>query len=305
MEREEALAILFSDIRGFTSYTAERGDREAYRLAKTFVGLVEEQVDRHTGQVVKTYGDGVLTAFPAAEQGIRCAAAMQEALSEHNQGHPDETISAGIGGTWGEVIQAEGDLFGNAVNLAARLADYAKGGQVIVSSEVKRLAGGFRYLDLGNRELQGLGEQRLYELIWRSELARLSTKDDRLNLVLTEDNRFVIELSKGVQAELQQVRERLQEKAEKQSGLAKLILGRVERYLAESLPKIIDKALTKAGVGLEHTLDQVEAAFEGDELVLKIEGHRGIRLGKKEIDLPEANEFLARLKALKSVGPSE
>lgn len=305
MEREGALAILFSDIRGFTSYTAERGDREAYRLAKAFVGLVEEQVDRHDGRVIKTYGDGVMTTFPVIRQSVLCSVGMQKALSEHNQAHSEETISAGIGVNWGEPVQAESDLIGHSVNLAKRLADYAKGGQIIVSSEVKELAGEFedlQYLDLGCRELKGLGQQQLYELIWRKEVARLSTKNDQMNLVLTKDNKFVMELSKEVEEKLQRAQEKLREAAEKRKGLSKVILHNVAKHMDKYLPQMIDKALYKAGIGLEHALDQVEATFEGDELTLKIKGHRGIKLSRKDIDIPKALDFIAKLKGLKSGG---
>lgn len=302
MEGEGGLAVLFSDIRGFTSYTAERGDQEAYRLAKAFVGLVQEQVHRHSGRVVKTYGDGVMTTFPAAEQSVLCSVGMQQALSEHNQARPEEAISAGIGLAWGVPIQEEGDLFGHSVNLAKRLADYAKGGQIILSSQVREIAPdleNLRYLDLGDRQLKGVGRQRLYELIWRREVARLSTKDNQMNLVLTQD-KFVMELSKEVQEKLQKAEKELREKAEKQTGLSRFILSNLAKYMDKYVPQMIDKVLYKAGIGLQHAIDQVEAEFEGNELVLKIEGHRSVRLGKKEIDIPEARNFLAKLKGLKA-----
>ncbi len=307
MAAEEGLAVLFSDIRGFASYTAEKGDQEAYRLAKAFVDLVEEQVHRHDGRVVKTYGDGVMTTFPVIQQGVLCSVRMQEELSEHNLAHPEESISAGIGLAWGEPIQEEGDLFGHSVNLAKRLADYAKGGQIIVSSEVReqtRSLENLHYLDLGDRQLKGVGRQRLYELIWRAEVARLSTKGNEMNLVLTQD-KFVMELSKEVQERLQKAEKELREKAEKQTGLAKFILSNVAKYVDKYLPRMIDKALYKAGIGLQHAIDQVEAEFEGNELVLKIEGHRRVRLGKKDIDIPEARNFLAKLQGLKAGGDPE
>jgi len=96
VERVER-TVLFSDIRDFVSLTADRGDREAYRLVRLFVDLVEEQVRKLDGKVVKTYGDGVMNTFPDVKGGLRASIEMQQSLRKYNEANPEDTISAGIG----------------------------------------------------------------------------------------------------------------------------------------------------------------------------------------------------------------
>ena len=136
MSSEGPFAIQFSDLREFTAMTAERGDEEAFRLVRAFVELVEQRVSGHDGRVLKTYGDGVMTSFEDAAHAVECSIEMQDTLcSEYCHGE-EAALSAGIGLTWGKAIRTDDDLFGSSVNLAKRIADVAKGGQIIVSSSV-------------------------------------------------------------------------------------------------------------------------------------------------------------------------
>ncbi|MEW6217866.1 MAG: adenylate/guanylate cyclase domain-containing protein, partial [Candidatus Bipolaricaulota bacterium] len=182
-------AILFADIRGFTSYTRERGDEQAYRLAKAFTLLAERCVEQHGGRVVKTLGDGIMAAFPRALDSVRCAKAAQEEVARRNAEHPADALTSGIGIAWGTPIEEDGDLFGSVVNLAQRLADRARGGQILVSPPVVERTSqeGIRYIHLGSHELKGLAHQEVYELVWRDEVARITTNEGRVSLVLTQD----------------------------------------------------------------------------------------------------------------------
>ncbi|MGC9530422.1 MAG: adenylate/guanylate cyclase domain-containing protein [Candidatus Bipolaricaulaceae bacterium] len=300
--RAQPQAILFSDLRDFTSFTAQRGDAEAFRLARRFVDLTAEAVDRHHGRVVKTYGDGVMTAFSAASHAVLCAAEIQRCLTRRNQGEEGDFLSAGIGLAWGSPICADDDLFGTDVNLAKRLADLAKGEQIIASAEVKAQAEeveGVRYLELGDRSIPGLGRRRLVEVVWRPEVARLTSEDDSLTLVLAED-RLVAELSKDARQQIDEVQAELREAAAKESGLARLILKGVERAVGERLPRIIDRSLYAAGVGVEHAISQVDVAVEGDKLVVRVRGRGGLRLPVGQFAPRELEEFLAEFRAVKS-----
>ncbi len=300
---KETLAILFSDIRGFTSYTAEKGDEEAYGLARTFLELVEQQVSRHNGYVIKTYGDGAMTSFPEITQALLSAAQTQKALSDYSQEHPRKAISAGIGITWDTVICAKDDLFGHAVNLAKRLADYAKGGQIIVSSNAIEQLGnteGLRLLHLGNRDLEGLGQERLYELIWREEIARLSDIEDQLTFVLTSDYKLIIGFKKDVYDQLQRTAEELRSAAKGTKGLARLILRDIERETDRYLSEVIGKGICETGVCSERPLNEVDATFDGGKLTLIFDGKRTMGLSTDDFEVTQLHNFFSKLNALKS-----
>jgi len=284
------LAILFSDIRDFTAFTAERGDTTAYQVARTFLGLVESHVTQHDGAVIKTYGDGVMTAFDTCGSALRAAAAMQRALSEHNRAHPSEPIAAGIGIAWGEPIREEGDLFGHVVNLAKRLADLANGGQIVVADEVRQVASdldGLHYVDLGSQELKGLGKPRVHELVWREELARLPIEEDQVALVLTADDTLAIELGRRAQDEIDQARRELREAAQRTGGWLGKLLAKVE----QRLPDFAGRIVAIAQSGLEHPIQDVAMRLEGKTVVLTTPA-RELKLSDSEVDLDDAQAFM-------------
>jgi len=160
------VTILFSDIEGFTSYI-EKGDDYAYEILQTHHQIIREQLKRHGGTEIKTYGDGFMVAFPSARRAVLCAADIQNAFARYNETNRD-TIKVRIGINSGEPIQEGEDFIGRTVNLASRIVDQARGGQIYVSDVVKNLAGeikGLQYIDKGPHSLKGFSEkQRLYEV---------------------------------------------------------------------------------------------------------------------------------------------
>jgi len=280
---ETPVAVLFSDIRGFTSYTVEKGDREAYRLARTFLGIVEEQVAQHEGRVVKTYGDGVMTSFSQPEPAVRCSVAMQEALRTE-----------------------EDDLFGHTVNLAKRLADLAKGCQVVVAQAFVKLvpnAAGVRYRDLGEKEIDGIGRERLYEVVWRREARRLEAEDGALDVVLTGDGRLVFELSKKALEQVQRAEEGLR-RVEAKGGLAGVLARQIKKRMGGALPDVVSRALLESGLGVEHDLSEVEASLSEDGFVVRLAGRKPLRLNLVGRPSGEAREFVETFQKLKGMPAS-
>lgn len=302
MGEETPVAVLFSDIRGFTSYTAEKGDREAYRLARTFLGIVEDQVARHEGRVVKTYGDGVMTSFSQPEPAVRCSVAMQEALRGHNAATPEESFCVGIGVTWGEALQTdEDDLFGHTVNLAKRLADVAKGCQVVGSQALVDLVPrgeGIRYRDLGLHKLEGIGPERLYEIVWRLEAQRLQSEEGAVDLILTDERKLVFELSKTAQEQVKRADEKLAQ-IEARGGFAGGIVRTIRKCMGGALSVALTRSLAESGLGVEHDLAEVEASVSNEGLVLRVAGHRPIR--PLRVSAGEAREFVETLEKLKAM----
>ncbi len=299
MVSEAKRTVLFSDIRDFTSLTAQKGDREAFRLVKTFTSIVEEQVSDQGGELVKTYGDGVLTTFPARVNGLEASIGMQRSLSRHNEANPEDTITAGIGLNWGDTIEEEGDIFGHAVNLAARLGNYAKGGQIIVSASCRNSADSknFKYLDLGTRELEGIGEEKIYELLWREEVGRLKTKNDELALILTEDS-LAIELSKSLNEEITQARQEIKREMEGSSGFTRYILKKIDGFLENRVSGFLEKILRKKGIGLEHDVEDLQLESSSDGLTLYRSGEELLELPAEELNSSETEDFVSKFSNL-------
>ena len=123
-------AVSFLDITGYTRLTEERGDEAAAELATRLATLVRGSSHEHGGQPVKWLGDGVMFYFPNPGGGLSAALDMVEGVAAH------DLPPARVGIHAGPVVFQEGDYFGRTVNIAARIAEYARPGEVLVSQEV-------------------------------------------------------------------------------------------------------------------------------------------------------------------------
>jgi adenylate cyclase len=152
-------AMCFLDITGYTRLTEERGDEAAADLAARLAGLVRRSSQEHGGTPVKWLGDGVMLYFREPADAVLAAIEMVEVVGR--QGLPP----AHVGIHAGPVVFQEGDYFGRTVNLAARIAEYARPGEVLVSQEVVDAADGgpVTFSEVGPVELKGVsGPLRLY-----------------------------------------------------------------------------------------------------------------------------------------------
>jgi adenylate cyclase len=145
-------AIAFLDLTGYTSLTEERGDRAAAELAGRLTEIVYELAQRHGGRPVKLLGDGVMFHFPDPPEGVRCGLELVERIPA--AGLP----RARVGLHSGPVVFQNGDYFGRTVNIAARISDHARPGEVLVSEDVATgdVAEGVRYEKVGPVALKGL-----------------------------------------------------------------------------------------------------------------------------------------------------
>lgn len=153
------LTFLIADIRGYTRFSAERGDVAAAQLSERFLSLSEEVVAANGGEVFGSAGDQALAAFPSAHAALRAAVALQSRLEQEQGAHPDLALRAGIGLDTGEGIRAGHDYRGNAVNRAARLSAIAGGGDIFASENVlavARVVEGVATADRGLVVLKGL-----------------------------------------------------------------------------------------------------------------------------------------------------
>jgi adenylate cyclase len=127
---EQPPAICFLDITGYTRLTQEMGDDAAAELAATDARLVQRSSAQHGGKTIKWLGDGVMFYFAHPGPGVRAALQMAEAIPA--AGLPP----VHVGMSCGPVLFQEGDYFGQTVNLSARIADYARPGEVLVTRSV-------------------------------------------------------------------------------------------------------------------------------------------------------------------------
>ena len=150
-------AILAADVAGYSRLM--EGDEEGTLAALRAIRdeLVDPKIAEHRGCIVKTTGDGLLVEFASVVDAVRCAVEVQRAMAERNAGVPaDKRIELRIGIHQGDVIVEDGDIFGDGVNLAARLESLADPGGICVSGRVHADVAG--KLDVG---FEDLGEQQV------------------------------------------------------------------------------------------------------------------------------------------------
>jgi class 3 adenylate cyclase len=165
-----SLAILFADVNGSTRLYETLGDKEALERIDRCLSILSTLSRKHGGETVKTIGDEIMCAFPDAESAFRAARAMQmEMAMQLISGKLPLYIHIGM--HYGPAIRDDGDVFGDAVNIAARLTKIAKAGQIITSQQTAdNLPAELRtdIRKLGNATLRGKREEMdICEIIWQ------------------------------------------------------------------------------------------------------------------------------------------
>ena len=160
-------AILVADVVGYSRLMGadEAGTLTAVKALRKKV--FAPKVAEHHGRIVKLMGDGALVEFPSVVHAVQCAVAVQEALAERNAGTPsDKRIELRIGVNLGDVIAEGGDIYGDGVNVAARLEELAEPGGVALSGSAHDQVAGkvdFAFEDAGEHELKNIARPvRIY-----------------------------------------------------------------------------------------------------------------------------------------------
>jgi len=158
------VALWFADIAGYSARAAE-DERGALELIEILQVLSRSIVQRYEGRVVKFFGDALLAEFPSTEMAVRAAATLSQQYTEQSA-KTGRAHELRIGVHVGDVaVDADGDLYGDGVNAAARIEAAVDPGQVVVSEDVwRQIRGreGFRFEPLGDRNLKGVGSIDLY-----------------------------------------------------------------------------------------------------------------------------------------------
>ena len=169
-ETRKLAAILVADVVGYSRLAGADEDRTLARLRGLRSDLIDPAIAAHRGRIVKRTGDGSLIEFRSVVDAVRCAIEVQNGLIERNAGVPAERrIEFRVGIHLGDVVEeADGDLMGDGVNIAARLEGIAKPGAVCLSEDAYRQVKGRLDLaatDLGPTQLKNISEPiRVYSV---------------------------------------------------------------------------------------------------------------------------------------------
>lgn len=134
--QREMVAVMFTDVSGYSAL-AQHNEALALRLLEIKRTIADPVIAEYHGHLIKTIGDALMVEFKSALDAVRCAAALQQRLYEHNLVVPaEQQISVRIGVHMGDVVRKDGDIFGDTVNIAARVEPQAPPGGIAVTHAV-------------------------------------------------------------------------------------------------------------------------------------------------------------------------
>jgi adenylate cyclase len=165
-------AILFADVSGSTQLYDTLGDVRAREIVARCVAIMMEITQRQGGTLVKTIGDEVMTTFPSADAAAAAAADMQEAITGHLVVEGRQ-LAIRVGFHFGPILVEDKDIFGDAVNLASRMANQAKAGQILTTgTTVEHMSGSWRVSmrQIDRTDVKGKRDQiDVFELVWQAD----------------------------------------------------------------------------------------------------------------------------------------
>jgi len=150
-QSEGTVTVMFTDVEGSTQMLSSRGFTLSHEIMKAYESIIEQKITEHAGRRIKGLGDGVMVSFGSSRHAVECAIDIQRAISEYSKQNPERRLRIRIGINTGEVVEEAGDIFGAAVNVAARVAGKAKGGEILVSEVVRELVGPVAEIKFGYR----------------------------------------------------------------------------------------------------------------------------------------------------------
>jgi len=169
-EEQVQAAVLFADVSGSTKLYETAGDQAAKAAIDQCIVIMREQTLAAKGQVIKTIGDEIMSTFPSADAAADAAIEIQSAILELKP-VGNTKIGVRIGFNFGPIVLADGDVFGDAVNVASRLSHVAVKGQIITSRDTVMLMSPM--LKSSTRRITAIQikgkavEVEVYELMWQ------------------------------------------------------------------------------------------------------------------------------------------
>ena len=164
-------AVLAADVAGYSRLMGANEEGTLARLKSARKTLVDPAIASHRGRIVKTTGDGMLVEFASAVDAVRSAVEIQRSMAEQNTAVPqDQRIEFRIGVHVGDIIIDDNDIFGDGVNIAARLEGIAEPGGVCISDDAQRQIRGkvdIAFDDMGSQTLKNIADPMR---AWRSRI---------------------------------------------------------------------------------------------------------------------------------------
>lgn len=179
------LCILFADIAESTSLFEKHGDEAARGAISSVLDVLLKEAEKHQGELVKTIGDEIMCVFPKANHALLAAIGMQNAVCGNFVlgNHP---IAVRVGFHFGDVIEEDGDVFGDAVNTAARMTGYAKKEQIITNSITFGnciLPPFLSHRSLGKTKVKGkLLPVEIVEILWQQDTSQVTRVTSALDI---------------------------------------------------------------------------------------------------------------------------
>jgi class 3 adenylate cyclase/tetratricopeptide (TPR) repeat protein/nucleoside-triphosphatase THEP1 len=162
--------FLFADLREYTSFVERHGDAAATTLIADYRRIVRGELARHEGGEIKTEGDSFYVVFTNTGSAVTCAAAILRAAEAYSRDRPDRPLRIGVGIHAGEPVPHEGQFVGTAVIVAARLAQSAKAGELLITEVVRALLPRSQTLPMTERTglaLKGLDDPpKVFSVEW-------------------------------------------------------------------------------------------------------------------------------------------
>lgn len=164
------LTIMFTDMVGSTDLASKHGDYAAQEVLKTHDLIVRTALTNFEGKEIKHLGDGIMASFKDPDLAIQAAIEIHKRVEGNNKAGPEFPFHLRVGLHIGEPIKKGDDLFGSAVQLAARICNYTDGGKLAISRELREVFGErpvYTFVDQGDQKLKGFEEpQRIFEVDW-------------------------------------------------------------------------------------------------------------------------------------------
>ena len=183
-------AILYADVAGYSRLTGEDEDA-THRTLSEYLDLVAHTIESHRGQVMHYAGDAVLAKFDAVVDAMSAAVDIQNGLKTRNENLPDERkVQFRIGVNSGDVIEDRGDIYGDGVNVAARLESLPEPGGICISDAVRSAVGkklNLDYEDMGEQEVKNIAEPvRAYRVVMEEKVEPTITSPEASGLELPD-----------------------------------------------------------------------------------------------------------------------
>jgi len=200
----KTVAVMFTDIKGSTSFYELRGDLEGRAMVHQHNEIVIPQITLHNGTLIKTIGDATLSFFEDPFNALHSAIAIQQALYNYNFDKTEtDQIHVKIGLNYGTGIVQQDDIYGDVVNVASRVVSIAGAGEIIIPEDFYRKMRGndefiFRYV--GTVTVKGKQEPfRTYRLLWNKEELSIGKLRGGTEIPYYKEGFFVLEASQSGQ----------------------------------------------------------------------------------------------------------